>query len=152
MSTEKKVWSSFAGYRKFVGSCLRAVPEIPKDLIQEVEMTDYEGCGVASELYSSYECAEDYLEDMKRFEHKRKLKSGEYPTIDPYDFWCDAVGTLHDLVIDMICEYRNPWNYAPNTKAAKFDKEPQVYAREVEKVGMKKQIILSDYPLHLDNL
>lgn len=127
MASEKKLWSSFAGYRKFLAKALKAC-NAPESFVSEVGNTGYEG-EVATQLFSQFECAESYLNDMKK---------PKYSHLEPISFWEDAVGcTVHDAVISAVYEYQNAWNYAPGHRIEKIP-DVKKLASDVEDYCMKK--------------
>lgn len=126
VTTEKKLWSSFAGYRKQIAEALKA-SGAPTEFVYDVGNTGYEG-EVAAQLFYGFEIAEDYLRDMKK---------PKYSHLDLLDFWMDAVGTVHDAVINAAYEYENIWNYEPGHSIEKA-KDSKKLAEDVENYLQEK--------------
>jgi hypothetical protein len=107
----KRLWSSFAGFRKVIASALKEAGA-PKELYEEVGYTDCEGDGIAGDLFESYEICEDHLKcfGKKKYEH-----------YDLQDFYDDCLGQIEECVLNVASSYRNVWNYPPGYRPKPID-------------------------------
>lgn len=119
----KKLWSSFAGFRKIMAICLKEAGA-PLALCSEVGYIDCEDAGVASDVFQAYEDLEYEFEETEKCRKKLEAK-GIVDTESDYDVWESIIdcGTIHDCVINMYSTYENPWNYPPGHRAEKIDKK-----------------------------
>lgn len=92
---------SFGEFRKQLAAALKKA-KAPAALVSEVGDTDDEGGGVASVCFSAWRNIEMELKDEGA---------------NAAAAWPDLVGYyVHDCVIDMLDEFKNPMNYAPGAK------------------------------------
>lgn len=93
--------TSFGGFRKQLAAALKKA-KAPAALVSEVGDTDNEGGGVASVCWSAWRNIEMELKDEGA---------------NAAAAWPDLVGFyVHDCVIDMMDEFKNPMNYGPGAK------------------------------------
>ena len=94
-------------FRRSLASCLNAAGA-PPDLVEEVADLDLQGGGVFGSVWSAWENIEAELKGLKGPELK--------------DAWIECIEFyVHDCVIDMIDEWKNPMNYEPGRRVEVMD-------------------------------
>lgn len=94
-------------FRRVLASALSGAGA-PPDLVEEVAELDLQGGGVFGPIWSAWENIESELRGLKGPELK--------------DAWIGCVEFyVHDAVIDMVDEWKNPMNYEPGRRASRVD-------------------------------
>lgn len=94
-------------FRKVLASALSGAGA-PTELVEEVSYLDMQGGGVFGAIWSAWENIETELRGLKGPELK--------------DAWIECIEFyVHDCVIDMMDEWKNPMNYEPGRRVEALD-------------------------------
>lgn len=97
-----KTITTFTEFRQGLGELLK-LAGAPEELVFEITDLTYEGGGVVSAAWRSWEAIEDLIAEGKE-------------TGEGAPRWEELDGLVYDVVQDMVIEFNDPMNYPPGRR------------------------------------